>query len=68
MDALNGQWLLLIPLVVIQLVLQVAATRSVVRAPAVPGGNKTTWLVVIWAFQVIGPLAYFAVARRNAVS
>jgi len=45
-------------------VLQIAATRSLVRADHVRGGSKLLWGVVIWVFQVMGPLVYFAMGRK----
>jgi hypothetical protein len=68
MDMLAGKWGLLIPLIAIQLALQIAATRSLLRAPGVRGGSKVAWGVVIWVFQALGPVAYFAAGRKSGVS
>lgn len=63
MEFLVENWQLMAPLIAIQLALQVAATWSLVHTPRVRGGNKLAWGAVIWVFQSIGPLVYFAVGR-----
>lgn len=68
MDVLAQKWGLLIPLIAVQLALQIAATRSLLRASEVRGGNKVIWGVIIWLFQALGPLAYFVAGRKNGTS
>jgi hypothetical protein len=60
-----GQFLpLLIPLLVLQLILVVAALWDISRPERrVAGGNKVVWVVVILVLATIGPLAYFLVGR-----
>jgi len=64
MAVIEQYWMYLLPLVLIQVTLQIIATMNLVRAEEVQGGNKIVWGVVIWLFQILGPLVYFAVGRK----
>ncbi len=58
---------LLIPLVVLQLILVVAALYDLTRpGRRVRGGNKLVWGCVIVLGQLLGPLAYFLIGREDA--
>ena len=65
MDFIKDYWAYLVPLVVVQLALQIAATVSLVGAARLRCGSKAIWAVVIWAFQALGPIAYFALGREE---
>lgn len=57
-------WLpLILPLVVLQLALQVAAIVDLVRREKVRGGNKWVWGAVIVLGEIVGPLVYFLLGR-----
>jgi len=61
-------WLpLLLPLVLLQLGLQIAAIYDLVRRERelVRGGNKWVWAAVIVLGEAIGPLAYFLLGRKE---
>jgi hypothetical protein len=56
---------LLIPIIVIQLGLIVAALIDLARRPATRG-PKWLWLVIILFINLIGPIVYFLVGREEA--
>jgi hypothetical protein len=58
---------LLIPIVVIQLVLMIAALYDLERADRrVRGGSKLVWGFVIVFVNVVGPILYFVAGREEA--
>ncbi len=56
----------LVPLVALQLYLQVSALRDVARQPRVAGNNKWLWVAIIILGSLLGPLIYYAVGRKEA--
>lgn len=56
---------LLVPLIVLQLVLAVAALLDLARRGRVAGGKKWPWALVIILGSTIGPLIYFAYGRKD---
>lgn len=59
--------LAILPLVLLQLGLIALALRDLVDPTRrVRGDNKVIWAVVIVLGELFGPLAYFAVGRRDA--
>ena len=65
MDALLEMLSLLIPILVLDAVLAVAAALHVLRHPHYRFGSKAFWLVVVIVFLLIGPVTYFVVGRGN---
>lgn len=65
MDALLEMLPLLIPILVLDAVLTVAAALHVLRHPHYRFGSKAFWLVVVIVFLLIGPVTYFVVGRGN---
>ncbi|HYO42614.1 MAG TPA: ATP-binding cassette domain-containing protein [Candidatus Limnocylindrales bacterium] len=60
--------LLIVPLLVLQLGLMVAAVVDLLRDErAVRGGSKPMWAVIIVFVNLIGPILYFLVGRVDAV-
>jgi hypothetical protein len=58
---------ILIPILVIQIGLLVAALYDLTRPTrAVKGGNKVVWALVIIFVNLIGPILYFLVGREEA--
>jgi len=58
---------LLVPIVIIQLGLMVAALFDLGRDERrVRGGNKLVWVVVIVFVNLIGPIVYFVAGRDEA--
>lgn len=54
---------LLIPILVLDAVLAVAAALHVLRHPHYRFGSKAFWLGVVVLFLLIGPITYFAIGR-----
>ncbi len=67
-DLDTGQlFLLLAPLILIQLGLLVLALRDLLRPERqVRGDSKLMWGIIIVVINLIGPILYFAVGRREA--
>lgn len=65
MDALLEMLPLLIPILVLDAVLAVAAALHVLRHPHYRFGSKAFWLVVVIVFLLIGPVTYFVFGRGN---
>jgi hypothetical protein len=65
--ALLKQWIpLLIPLMIIQLGLMVAAVYDLAkRPPEQVKGAKIVWLAVIVLVNYIGPIIYFVIGRTD---
>ena len=55
----------LIPLIIIQLILQIFALVHVLKHPNYRFGNKTIWILVVLLGQIIGPIVYFAFGRGD---
>lgn len=57
----------LIPLIILQVTLMAIGLWDLTRPDRrVKGGNKVVWGVVIVAFQMLGPLAYFLFGRDES--
>ncbi|MFD1672677.1 PLD nuclease N-terminal domain-containing protein [Agrilactobacillus yilanensis] len=54
---------LLIPLVILEFGLMIAAVVHVLKHPQYRFGNKVLWLVIVIFFQIIGPVFYFMFGR-----
>lgn len=65
MEFLRRNFLLLLPLILIQLGLMIAALVDLSRRERVTGGNKLVWGLVIIFINTIGPLVYFAFGRKD---
>jgi hypothetical protein len=58
--------LLLVPVILIQLGLMIAALIDLERAERrVRGGRKVVWALIIVFVNIIGPIVYFAAGREN---
>ena len=58
---------LLVPIVIIQLGLMIAALIDLGQGERrVRGGNKLVWVVVIVLVNLIGPIVYFVAGRDEA--
>lgn len=63
MEILQEYWMILAPMIVLQLVLAVTALIHVLRHPAYRFGNRVIWIVVVLFVQIFGPIVYFAFGR-----
>jgi hypothetical protein len=58
---------LLIPIIVIQLGLMIAALYDLEKADrTVRGGSKLIWALVIVFLNILGPIVYFVAGREEA--
>ncbi len=57
---------LLIPLIVLQLTLQVVALRDLAKRKRVTGGSKWLWAAVILLGNMLGAAAYLLMGRKEA--
>lgn len=55
----------ILPLVVLQLILTVAALIDLARRDKVTGSNKLIWALAIIFISTIGPIAYFIFGRKE---
>ncbi len=56
-------WNLVLPVIAIQVLLQIASLVSLVRSDRVRIGNKVIWAVVIVIFGMIGSILYWTIGR-----
>ncbi|WML44976.1 PLD nuclease N-terminal domain-containing protein [Neobacillus sp. PS3-40] len=65
MDVLvNLNWALLAPVIIIQLILLVVSLVDLIRIERT-NGPKWLWVVIILFVNIIGPILYFVIGRRN---
>lgn len=57
--------LLLLPVIFIQLTLMIVALVDLVKREKVIGGNKLIWGFIIVLFNIIGPIIYFIIGRKE---
>ncbi|MEK3951948.1 Phospholipase_D-nuclease N-terminal [Psychrobacillus psychrotolerans] len=64
MDLNSIPWNLILPVLVIQLLLVVVALIDLVRVKST-NGPKWMWALIIVFINIIGPVVYFILGRRN---
>ncbi|TYS62156.1 transcriptional regulator [Bacillus infantis] len=57
-------WEAVAPILVLQLILMTAALVSCIREEKT-NGPKGLWILIILMINIIGPVLYFVVGRRN---
>ena len=65
MDAIRPYIPFLIPILVIQLGLMLFALLDLLRRPAT-NGPRWLWAIIIILVNIIGPIAYFLIGRRES--
>jgi hypothetical protein len=65
MEAYTNIILMLIPLIVLHLGLQIYCLVDLIKRETVRGGNKIIWGVVIFAFNMLGPIVYLVIGRSD---
>ncbi len=55
----------LIPLLLIDVALAVAAVRHILRHPHYRFGNRSIWLVIVVAVLPFGPIIYFVFGKEE---
>lgn len=63
-ELINFNWALLAPILVIQAILLVVALVDCIRNDNL-AGRKTMWILIIIFLNIIGPILYFVLGRRN---
>lgn len=61
---LNLNWAILAPIIVIQFILILVAVIDLVRIEKT-NGPKWLWALIILFVNIIGPILYFVIGRRN---
>ena len=64
MELANIPWNLVIPIIIIQVILQVASLISLVRSDGVQRGNKIMWAIIIVLLSMMGPVLYWTLGRE----
>lgn len=64
-SVLKDNIIILIPLLIIQLGLLVAALIHIFKHDSYRMGNRVIWVVVVIAVSTIGSLAYFLLGSKN---
>ncbi len=64
-EFLIQNWPLLIPIVIINYILVIAALVDLFRRERVLGDRKWIWALVILFIQYIGPIVYFVIGRKE---
>lgn len=57
-------WALLAPILLIQFILLVVAVIDLIKIEKT-NGPKWVWAIVILVVNIIGPILYFVIGRRN---
>lgn len=57
--------ILLLPLIILELILVVAALVDLAKREKVAGGNKIAWALAIIFIGTIGPIVYFIFGRKE---
>jgi hypothetical protein len=66
MDLLsNISWGLILPILVVQLILIIVALIDLSKVSET-NGPKWVWAIVIIIFNIVGPILYFVVGRKQA--
>ena len=65
LDTLTSLLPFLIPLVIAQLTLMVAALVHILKHPHYKIGNKALWISVVVLINLIGPILYFTLGRSE---
>lgn len=65
-DKLGFDWKLLLPVLFLQLILLIVALTDLIRNdPRRIRGPKWIWAIVIVLGEILGPVLYFIIGRRN---
>ncbi|EKU94339.1 Negative regulatory protein yxlE [Alloiococcus otitis] len=57
---LSEYWMFILPLIIIQVILQITALIHLFKHSHYTPASKLVWTLVILLFQMIGPIVYFA--------
>jgi Phospholipase_D-nuclease N-terminal len=57
-------WSLVAPLIVLQFILMIAALVSCIKQEEI-NGPKWMWVLIILIVNLLGPILYFVIGRKN---
>ncbi|WP_226642090.1 PLD nuclease N-terminal domain-containing protein [Mesobacillus subterraneus] len=57
-------WALIAPIVIIQVILLIVAVVDLIKIEKT-NGPKWVWAIVILLVNIVGPILYFVIGRRN---
>ncbi|WNF21352.1 PLD nuclease N-terminal domain-containing protein [Mesobacillus jeotgali] len=57
-------WALLAPILIIQVILLIVAVVDLIKIEKT-NGPKWVWAIVILLVNIVGPILYFVIGRRN---
>ena len=64
MESIFLNWKLLVPIIVLQIALQIYALIDLIKSPAEEiRGPKFLWGTIIVCFQIVGVIVYFALGK-----
>jgi hypothetical protein len=63
-ELINVNWALLAPIIIIQVILLVVSLVDLFRVERT-NGPKWMWALIILLVNIIGPILYFIIGRRN---
>lgn len=65
MEFVANYFILILPLIILELVLKVSAIVSIIRHNNFKCGNRNIWILVVLLISTIGPILYFAIGRED---
>ncbi|WP_417898212.1 PLDc N-terminal domain-containing protein [Bacillus haimaensis] len=57
-------WAILTPIIILQAILTIAALVSCIKQEET-NGPKWLWIIIILFINILGPILYFVVGRKN---
>ena len=66
MKEIMEYWPFLLPIIVIQVILAVIALVDLLRQKTYRFGNQFFWIIVVLFVQLIGPILYFTIGKRDS--
>ena len=66
MESITQMLPYLAPIFILNLILLVISLVDITKREHVVGGNKIVWVLVTMLFQIIGPITYLVVGRKES--
>lgn len=58
-------WMIVLPILILQLTIQIIALVDLFKQKRIERNKKIIWVFVILLFNILGPIAYFIIERRE---
>ncbi len=65
MDKIMEYLPFILPIIILELILMLAALIHLLKHPNYKFGNKIIWIVIVCGFQIVGPIIYFAIGKGD---